>query len=63
MPAYVLAQGISGFGSLANANDATIGILSSNKSSDPFPGLIDDVRIYNRALSPDEVKRLYNMGR
>jgi hypothetical protein len=28
-----------------------------------FPGLIDDVRIYNRALSADEVKRLYNMGR
>ena len=26
-------------------------------------GLIDDVRIYNRALSPDEIKRLYNMGR
>jgi hypothetical protein len=26
-------------------------------------GAIDDVRIYNRALSPDEIKRLYNMGR
>jgi hypothetical protein len=26
-------------------------------------GKIDDVRIYNRALSPDEIKRLYNMGR
>jgi hypothetical protein len=25
-------------------------------------GLIDDVRIYNRALSADEIKRLYNMG-
>jgi len=28
-----------------------------------FNGLIDDVRVYNRALSPDEIKRLYNMGR
>ncbi len=28
-----------------------------------FNGLIDDVRVYNRALSPDEVRRLYNMGR
>ncbi|HXK31646.1 MAG TPA: LamG-like jellyroll fold domain-containing protein [Candidatus Paceibacterota bacterium] len=28
-----------------------------------FDGSIDDVRIYNRALSPEEVKRLYNMGR
>src|SRR3989344_4532273 len=27
-----------------------------------FHGLIDDVRIYNRALSQDEIKRLYNMG-
>jgi hypothetical protein len=26
-------------------------------------GTIDDVRIYNRALSADEIKRLYNMGR
>ena len=25
-------------------------------------GLIDDVRIYNRALSADEIKRLYNLG-
>jgi Concanavalin A-like lectin/glucanases superfamily len=28
-----------------------------------FDGSIDDVRIYNRALSADEIKRLYNMGR
>jgi hypothetical protein len=28
-----------------------------------WDGLLDDVRIYNRALSTDEVKRLYNMGR
>jgi hypothetical protein len=25
--------------------------------------VIDEVRIYNRALAADEVKRLYNMGR
>jgi len=34
----------------------------SNNNAVYFPGLIDDVRIYNRALSPDEIKRLYNMG-
>jgi len=28
-----------------------------------FDGLLDDVRIYNRALSASEVKQLYNMGR
>src|SRR5262249_23147490 len=27
-----------------------------------YPGLIDDVRLYNRALSAQEIKRLYNMG-
>ncbi|HEX9868122.1 MAG TPA: LamG domain-containing protein, partial [Candidatus Tectomicrobia bacterium] len=27
-----------------------------------FPGTIDDVRIYNRALSADEIKRLYKIG-
>ena len=28
-----------------------------------FNGIIDDVRIYNRALSPAEAKLLYNLGR
>ncbi|MHB1162931.1 MAG: LamG domain-containing protein [Minisyncoccota bacterium] len=28
-----------------------------------FPGTIDDVRIYNRALSAQEVKQLYNLSR
>ena len=27
-----------------------------------FDGLIDDVRIYSRALAPSEIRRLYNMG-
>ncbi|MBD3282064.1 MAG: hypothetical protein GF387_00405 [Candidatus Portnoybacteria bacterium] len=30
---------------------------------DNFHGSIDEVRIYNRALSEEEIKRLYNMGR
>jgi hypothetical protein len=34
-----------------------------NYTDDYFNGIIDDVRVYNRALSADEVKRLYNMGR
>ena len=28
----------------------------------PFDGLIDDVRIYNRVLSPAEISRLYRIG-
>jgi hypothetical protein len=27
-----------------------------------FPGTIDDVRIYNRALTAAEVKQLYKLG-
>ena len=27
---------------------------------EPFPGLIDEVRIYNRALSAEEIKALYD---
>lgn len=29
----------------------------------PFGGIVDDVRVYNRTLSSDEVMRLYNIGR
>lgn len=32
----------------------------AGKQRDRFNGLIDDVRIYNRALSLDEIKALYN---
>jgi hypothetical protein len=31
-------------------------------TADFFKGKIDDVRIYNRVLSPDEIKQLYQMG-
>lgn len=52
--------------------DIAIGSLSNptrslliGKSYDNyyFNGLIDEVRIYNRALSPQEIKRLYMAGR
>jgi hypothetical protein len=44
----------------ASADNANIGRRADGNT---FNGLIDDVRIYNRALSPDEIKRLYTMGR
>ena len=28
----------------------------------PFSGMIDEVRLYNRVLTADEVKQLYRMG-
>lgn len=40
-----------------------IGQIGSHFAGFYFNGLIDDVRIYNRVLSADEIKRLYNMGR
>jgi len=36
---------------------------TSNGSMSSFPGVIDDVRTYNRAISASEIKRLYTMGR
>ena len=37
-------------------------LLQSNDSNYYFNGLIDDVRIYDRALSAAEVQALYNLG-
>ena len=34
-----------------------------NATSNPLNGSLDDVRIYNRALSASEIQQLYNMGR
>jgi len=36
---------------------------STTPNAKPFKGGIDDVRVYNRALSAGEIKMLYNMGR
>ena len=50
---------ISGIGSVAGSL-ASIGSLTGAYQ---FNGLIDDVRIYNRALSAREVWALYNGGK
>ncbi len=42
-----------------NPNPITLGRNNSNTS--PFKGLIDDIRIYDRALNEDEIKELYNL--
>ena len=46
----------------ATTLDSLIGVHNS-LATNFFNGLLDDVRIYNRALSNDEIKQLYNMGR
>ncbi|MBI4010411.1 MAG: hypothetical protein HY361_04475 [Candidatus Aenigmarchaeota archaeon] len=43
--------------------DSTLGVLIGwNHDNSFFGGLIDEVRIYNRALSADEIKAIYNIG-
>ena len=60
-------------GSISNVNgkditnsvdtEFNIGQIGEHLSAFYFKGLLDDVRVYNRVLSVDEIKRLYNMGR
>jgi hypothetical protein len=42
------------------ANGFDIGNTTNLSAARYFPGLIDDVRVYNRALSPAEIQALYN---
>ncbi|MEK7176582.1 MAG: LamG domain-containing protein, partial [Patescibacteria group bacterium] len=39
------------------------GYIGVSNAASFFPGSLDDVRIYNRALSAAEVLQLYNLGR
>lgn len=54
------SDSIATLGSVSTTALATVSGDSSGAF--PFKGSIDDVRVYNRALTPSEVKRLYNQG-
>lgn len=43
--------------------NAGVGIGGHTYAGEFFHGAMDDVRVYNRALSPAEIKNLYTMGR
>ena len=51
-----------------NASIATTATIPTTMGNDPpgnsrpLPGRLNDVRIYNRALSVDEIRQLYNLG-
>ena len=57
----VLDSNIAQTGNITSAGTQTwIGDYSALAGSDTFLGLIDEVRIYNRALSATEITNLYN---
>lgn len=47
----------------SNTSPANARIGMSANQSNPFAGRVDDVRTYNRLLSADDVKRIYELGR
>lgn len=50
-------------GGCGSAPGFTVGYIGKdNNNNDDFNGLIDEVRVYNRALSASEIKQLYNLG-
>ena len=53
----------SGSPTNSGTNNVFIGNDDPAARNTPWDGLMDDVRVYNRILSTDEIKRLYNMGR
>ena len=56
----VLVGTLNMVGQSFKANLGTIGIgKSSDKNQWPFKGIVDDARIYNRALSSSEIQELY----
>lgn len=54
-----LTTGLSARGGTLST-EATIGVLDN--LTEYFNGAIDDVRVYNRALSPAEIQQLYKLG-
>ena len=50
----------------ASQRSATVGPIIGQRcttcTGSPFDGIIDDVRVYNRALTAAEVAQLYNQG-
>ncbi len=61
----VSTSSVAGSGTLSDDSGDTlrIGADEANNCFGNFDGQIDEVRIYNRALSDDEIGDLYNMGK
>ena len=60
---YQLPTAVTPIGTRSD-DSASAAIIGGNTAgSRTSNGLMDDIRIYNRALSATEVRQLYNMGR
>ena len=53
---------ISAVTSIDNANNLSIGKFLGNTAIS-FIGSIDDLRLYNKALSPSEIRELYQLAK
>jgi hypothetical protein len=60
-----VSYGATTDGAGSRLSDSAYDVVVGNwKSADrPFNGTLDDVRVYNRALSASEVQQLYNLGK
>ena len=58
----VLATSVTNAGSINVSGSSFQGIGSPIQYNDYFNGLIDEVGIWNRALTSDEITKLYNNG-
>ncbi len=61
-----VSQTLTAVGSVSAITATQHHTIIGNDASDAFPqvnAIIDDVRIYNRALSPQEIKALYQLGK
>ncbi|HTK33501.1 MAG TPA: LamG domain-containing protein [Candidatus Paceibacterota bacterium] len=57
------AAGPSGSGTVSGYSNASNVRIATDYNGEYFSGSLDDVQIYNKALSAAEVKQLYNFGR
>ena len=49
-------------GNISPNNDGFAIRERGTADNNPFKGIMDDVRVYNRMLSSDEIKQLYQVG-
>jgi len=58
----MVAEGTTTSGLASNSVPVRIGMSSHWYATEPFNGIIDEVQVYNRALTPSEIESIYNAG-